>query len=128
MRLAERKTTQKYGHHLLKKGGRVVPYDPDRNRDTDCCEYYQGNLTRKRSRPIELQPFTDCHHFAIVMVVHALRKSRIVIKLYPANRFRVLTKVYSNTYASVIDVQMGFTWALFMPSDVYDPLRILLGK
>ena len=77
---------------FTKKGGRVVPYDPDRNRDTDCCEYYQGNLTRKRSRPIDLQPFTDCHQVAIVMVVHALRKSIIEIKLYPANRFRVLTK------------------------------------
>ena len=90
--IGRKKNYSKIRASFTKKGGRVVPYDPDRNRDTDCCEYYQGNLTRKRSRPIDLQPFTDCHQVAIVMVVHALRKSIIEIKLYPANRFQVQTK------------------------------------
>ena len=82
--IGRKKNYSKIRASFTKKGGRVVPYDPDRNRDTDCCEYYQGNLTRKRSRPIDLQPFTDCHQVAIVMVVHALRKSIIEIKLCPA--------------------------------------------
>ena len=80
--IGRRKTTKKKQALFTKKDGRVIPYNPDWNRDTECCEYYHDYLSQKRSRPKCLQPLSVIKWFAImVVVVHAFRKFTIHIKL-----------------------------------------------
>ncbi len=84
---------------FTKKDGRVIPYNPDWNRDTECCEYYHDYLSQKRSRPKCLQPLPVIKWFAImVVVVHAFRKFTIQIKLCSPIEFWFYQGVNPNTH------------------------------